>query len=572
MRIRIISGVISALFAVLISGLAYTQILKNNKYSTLSRTNRVRLIPIEGQRGRIFDRNGVLLVANRSCFDVVVIEQELENPARTMGRLGEILDMSPGDISKKIERRYTAPFAPITIKEDVEKEKALILEEEGFRLPGVMVRIVPKRDYKFKDIGSHIFGYLGEIDKGELNRLRDYGYQIRDLIGKDGIEKSYDTYLRGEEGGMQLEVNNRGYFVRSLGKKESSAGKDILITIDIRLQEFIENALEYKIGACIAMNPKTGEVLALVSKPNFDPSIFISRDNDYGRANILKDARRPMLNRAVSGQYPPGSVFKPVIAIAGLERRKFTPHTLFNCAGKYILGGSIFECWDDKGHGDLDVRGGLKHSCNVFFYQAGRATGVDDISGYAARFGYGAPAGIDLPEETPGLVPNRMWKRLARKEQWFEGDTLNFSIGQGYLLVSPLQVLRMTAAIANGGVLVQPYIVKRIDNVEIATARFRDTGVSKKTLEVIRSGLKSVVEDENGTGRRARAEGLSVAGKTGTAQNPKGPSHAWFTGFSPAEDPRIALVVFIEHGGKGGLEAAECAGKIFSEARRIGLL
>jgi len=572
MRIKVISVILSAFFAILIISLAYTQILKNKKYTDLSKNNRVRLIPQEGQRGRILDRNGVLLVGNRPCFNVVVIPQELQNSVKTLSRLADILGIAPKEVFKKVEKNYTAPFAPILIKEDAEKQKAMVVEEENLNLPGIMVRVAPKREYKFNEVGSHIFGYLGEIDRDQLDRLKDYGYQIKDLIGKSGLDKNYDTYLRGDEGGMQLEVNNRGYFVRALGKKEAAIGKDLFLTIDIRLQQFIENLLAGKNGACVAINPDTGEILALVSKPDFDPSVFIGRENDEKRAAFLNDANHPMLNRAISGLYPPGSVFKPVIATAGLEKKRITAQSTFFCGGKYMLGSAVFACWNEDGHGYQDVTTGLKNSCNVFFYQLGRAVGADDIYNFALKFGYGAPAGIDLPEESAGLVPNKMWKRLIRKEAWFEGDTLNFSIGQGYLLVTPLQVLRMMAAISNGGILVQPYIVKKIDTVEASGGKSRDLGISKKTLDIVKVGLRRVVEDETGTGKRARVEGLSVSGKTGTAQNPNGLSHAWFAGYAPTDKPKIALVVFIEHGGKGGLEAAESAGKIFAEAKRIGLL
>jgi penicillin-binding protein 2 len=572
MRIKVISGVLSALFAVLILSLAYTQILKNKKYTDLSKNNRVRLIPQEGQRGRIFDTNGILLVSNRPCFDVVVIPQELQDSVKTLSRTADILGMAPKEVFKKVEKNYTAPFAPILIKEDVDKKKAMVVEEENLSLPGIMIRVTPKREYRFNEAGSHVLGYLGEIDRAELDRLKDYGYQIKDMIGKSGLEDYYDTYLRGEEGGMQLEVNNRGYFVKSLGAKEAAIGRDLTLTIDIRLQQFIENLLAGKNCACVAMAPSTGEVLALVSKPGFDPAVFISRENGGKRTALLNDANRPMLNRAISGLYPPGSVFKPVIAAAGLEKKRITAQSTFFCGGKYMLGSASFACWDEDGHGYQDVTMGLKNSCNVFFYQLGRAVGADDIYNFALKFGYGAPAGIDLHEEASGLVPNKMWKRLSRKEAWFEGDTLNFSIGQGYLLVTPLQVLRMIAAISNGGILVQPYIVKKIDKVEVSAGKSRDLGISKKTLDIIRAGLKRVVEDETGTGRRARVEGISVSGKTGTAQNPNGLSHAWFAGYAPTDKPKIAIVVFIEHGGKGGLEAAESAGKILTEAKRIGLL
>lgn len=570
MRARFISAAISVLFCILIAGLWYTQVIKYKKYLVLSRTNRVRLLSIESQRGKILDRNGVLLVDNSLCFDVAVIPQELENSADTLQRLGGLLGIAPQDVWKTVEKNYIAPFAPIIIKEDIQKPKAIALEESV--LPGIIVKVRPKREYRFNEVGSHVFGYLGEIGRGELERLKGYGYQIKDLVGKAGIEKSYDIYLRGEQGGMQLEVNNKGYLIKPLGKKEAQRGKDIYLAIDIRLQAFIENLFAEKLGACVVMNPYTGEVLALVSKPDFNPNFFVARERQLEVAAFLNQPDRPMLNRAVSGLYPPGSVFKPVVAVAALEEKKVDPTTTFSCSGKYNLGGSVFRCWDEDGHGVQDINQGLKNSCNALFYQVGRIVGVDDIALFATKFGFGAPTGIDVTEEAAGLVPNRLWKKLSRKEAWFEGDTVNFAIGQGYLLVTPIQVVRMMSAIANGGRLVQPYIVKRIEGVEITAGRSQNVGVSKSTLDEVRAGLEMVVNDETGTGRRARAPGLRIAGKTGTAQNPKGASHAWFSGFSPVDGPKIALVVFVENGGKGGLDAAEFSGKIFQEAANLGLL
>lgn len=573
MRTKAIFSVISALFFILACALFYTQIIKHQKYLTLSQNNRIRLVPVEGQRGSFYDRNGVLLVGNRPSFDIAVIPQELYNSSETIGRLSAMLGISPDEAMAAMRKNYAAPFAPVVIKEDLDKQKAIQIDEQSALLPGVIVKVTPRREYKFKEAGSHIFGYLGEINRGELERLKGYGYQMRDIVGKAGLEKNYDNYLRGEDGGSQLEVNNRGFFVRRLGRKEPAPGKDLQLTIDIKLQSFIEEIFGDKIGACVVMQPLTGEILALVSMPDFDPNIFLgSKEERALIPSLVNSGKSVMMNRAISSAYPPGSVFKPVVAAAALERKRILPEDTFICTGKYQLGAAVFGCWDDEGHGSEDVTEGLKDSCNSFFYQAGRLVGVDDLFNFARRFGYGEPTGIDLPQEAAGLVPNRAWKKLIRKEEWFEGDTVNYSIGQGYVLATPIQVARMTAAIANGGYLVEPYVVKRIGGLEIATARSHNTGMSKRTLDVIKTGLRKVVEDEGGTGRHARVEGLSIAGKTGTAQNPNGISHAWFTGYSPIDDPKIAIVVFIEHGGKGGLDAAGFGSRIFSKARELGLL
>ncbi|MDD5450035.1 MAG: penicillin-binding protein 2 [Candidatus Omnitrophica bacterium] len=569
--IKVISALLSFLFAVLVISLAYTQIVKNKKYVKLSMTNRIRLLPVEGTRGRIFDRNGALLVSSRTSFDAVVIPQELKMSVNTLSRLAQILGLAPEEVFKKVEKNYKAPFVPVAVREDVGKEKALVIEEESTVLPGVIIRVTPRREYKYGEAGSHILGYLGEIGEGELDRLRDYGYQLRDRIGKAGLEKNYDNYLRGEGGGMQLEVDNRGNFIKLLGKKDARYGRDLMLTIDMRLQEFIEAAMAGKTGACVVMEPYTGEVFALASKPDFDPGIFIDKEKSRERADLLSDPGRPMLNRAIAGLYPAGSVFKPVVAAAALEKKRIMPQGTLFCGGSYVLGGNSFDCWDEDGHGAQTVVEGIKNSCNVFFYQLGRMTGADDIYNYAARFGYGSPTGIDLREEAAGLLPSKAWKRSAKKEAWFEGDTLNFSIGQGNLLVTPIQVVRMTAALSNGGILIQPHLVKKIGDIEVSKGKSRDTGVSSRTLDIIKEGMRMVVEAPGGTGQRARVEGLRIAGKTGTAQS-AGVSHAWFTGYSPIDNPRLAIVVFLEHGGKGGIDAAELAAKVFAEAKRIGLL
>lgn len=572
MRIKVISVVFSLLFGLLIIYAGYTQILRNKKYSNLSYVNRVRLMPIESQRGRIFDRNGVLVVGNRPSYNVFVIPQELENSARTLSRVGEFFDISPKEMFAMVEREYRAPFIPVLIKEDIGKRKAIQLQEETVSLPGVMVEASPQREYYFQDTACHILGHVGAIDERELKRLKGYGYQIKDRIGKSGLEKSYDSYLRGEHGGMQLEVNNKGYLIKSLGKKTALSGKSLFLTIDIELQRFAERFFSDRDGACIIMDPRNGEILALVSSPGFDPNIFVNKSGQGVIKKLLRRKDYPMLNRAISCLYPPGSVFKPVVAIAALEKHRIRVNDRFVCKGEYLLGGNTFRCWDEDGHGSQDVHEGLKNSCNCFFYQAGRLVGVDDIATFATKFGYGMPTGIDLPGEATGLVPNRLWKRIKKRQTWFEGDTVNFAIGQGYLLVTPMQVARMIAAIANGGNLVEPYIVKRIEGVEIAAVRSRYAGISKETLAVIKDGLRKVVEDEWGTGARASVKGLRIAGKTGTAENPIGVSHAWFSGFSPIDQPLLTVTVFIEHGGKGGAGASELAGTIFNEAHKRGLL
>ena len=569
MRDRVLMLGVSMLFVLLMIGLFYNQIIRFSYYSRLSKNNSIRIIPIDGPRGNIFDRNGTLLVTNRMSFDLAVVYQELKDRSALARLLSDVLGMSGKDIAQSLEKSGDRPYAPVTIAEDIDKDKAIILEEASCDISGIVIETKSKRNYIHGYVGSQVFGYLSEISEEELEDLKDYGYRAKDLVGRDGVEKYYDKYLTGVDGGTQIEVDSRGRQTRVLGVKEPSSGKDLYLTLDIGLQSACDKFLGAHNGAIIVMNPKTGEVLALASHPAFDPNIFVKPNTSAMRVDLLRDKTgRPLFNRAISGLYPPGSVFKVVTASAGLETRRITPGTYFSCGGSYKLGNATFDCWKEGGHGSQNIREALMNSCNVYFYQAGRATGVDALEAFTKLFGLGRPTGIDLPGELKGVVPGRAWKRFYKKDNWYEGETLNYAIGQGYLLVTPIQILEMMAIVANKGELVRPYIVKRIDTSYITNAKQKNIGLRDSTLREVREGLFKVVNGENGTGSRAKVEGALVAGKTGTAENPQGRTHAWFAGFAPYNDPNICLVVFLEHGGKGGLQPAEIARGIFEEAKR----
>ncbi|MFA6321779.1 MAG: penicillin-binding protein 2, partial [Candidatus Omnitrophota bacterium] len=407
----------------------------------------------------------------------------------------------------------------------------------------------------------------------ELEDLKDYGYRMGDLVGRAGLEKQYETYLKGTDGGTQIEVDSRGRETRVIGIKEPHPGRDLYLTIDIALQAACDKLLGDRKGAICVTNPVTGEVLALASHPAFDPNVFVVPDASDERVALLKDRiGRPLSNRAISGLYAPGSVFKMVTASAAMETKKVTANTSFVCTGSYHIGKAKFDCWKAEGHGPQNAVQGFMNSCDVYFYSAGRLAGVDAMEHYAKLYGFGQATGIDLPDEVKGIAPGRSWKKRARHSNWFEGDTINYSIGQGYLLTTPIQVAVMTGVVAANGSLARPYIVKRIGDVAIHAGKPKNIGVSQRTIDVIREGLYDVVNNPDGTGKRAKAEGVIAAGKTGTAENPQGRTHAWFTGFAPYSNPKICLVVFLEHGGKGGLMPSEIARGIFEEARRKGYL
>ena len=571
MRERILSIAIYILFALLLMAFFYAQIIRYPYYSMLSKNNSIRVIPISGPRGNIYDRNGVALVSNKLCFDVALIYHEISDENKLMKTLEDVLGFSRQDMMNALNKAKLKPYAPVTIVEDIDKEKAFVLEEASVDVDGLKIETRSRRNYIYGNVGCHIFGYLSEVTEDELEELGDYGYHSKDLIGRSGLEKYYDYYLTGADGGTQIEVDNRGRQTRVIGLKEPSAGKDLQLTIDIALQSACDKLLGERRGAIVVMNPMTGEVLALSSHPTFDPNIFVKSGTSMDRLKLLRDKLgRPLSDKAISGFYPPGSVFKIVTSSAALETKSITEFTYFTCTGSYMLGNAKFDCWKEGGHGAQNVTDGLMNSCNVFFYNTGRKTGVDNLETYAKLYGFGKPTGIDLPDEVKGLVPGRAWKRSRGKSIWYEGETLNYAIGQGYLLVTPIQILNMMAAVANGGEIVRPYIVKRIDSTFVSSSKEGRLGVSEKTLNKVREGLYKVVNAEGGTGKRAKVEGLIVAGKTGTAQNPQGVTHAWFSGFAPFDGPKICLVVFVEHGGKGGLEGSEIAKGIFEVAKNRG--
>ncbi|MFH1753384.1 MAG: penicillin-binding protein 2 [Candidatus Omnitrophota bacterium] len=571
MRIKILGVLIYIPFFLLAVGLFYLQIINGANYERLATRNRIRLVPIESPRGRIFDRNGVLLVNNRISFDVSIITQELKNKDEVLEKLAMRLNQPKESLEEALKKNFITPFQPVKIAFDIGKIKAITIEEERLDLPGVIIETSPYRHYIYKETGSHIFGYLGLINSRELEKLKSYGYTTNDYVGRSGVEKYYDSYLKGTDGGMQIEVDNRGHQVGILGIREPIKGKDLYLSIDIRLQEFIENVFKGARGVACVMDPRSGEILSLVSTPAFDPNIFLAEGSSRRISSLFASEDYPLLNRAIQCGYPPGSVFKIVTSSAGLEKNISPERTLY-CSGLYFLGGNIFRCWKEKGHGALAVRDALKHSCNVFFYQLGRMVGAEEIANYAVKYGFSHPTGIDLPGEYSGLVPNRMWKLLNKRESWYEGETLNYAIGQGYLLVTPMQIVRMVSSVANGGYLVRPFLVKKIEDVDISQTKRSSVNISKETLDIVKEGLVKVVNDPDGTGRRAYVEGAKVAGKTGTAQTSQPKTHAWFSGFAPADEAKVVLVVFLEYGGKGGLGASQTAREIFVELQNLGYM
>jgi len=572
MKITFLKRTVLLFVCMLIACLFYLQIVQGEYYLKMSQKNRIRVIPLRAPRGNIYDRHMELLAGNRLAFDCAVIPQEFDDSIEVLNKVALMLDMPGGSLKSKIEENALAPFAPTTLKRDLDKELAISISERSLDFPGLLIQTYPVRYYPHGSSSSHITGYIGLINEEELSILKRYGYMIKDYVGRTGLELFYDDYLKGESGGMQVEVDSRGRELEVMGIREPSKGMDITTTLDIRLQEYIDSLLGSHKGAAIVMLSQSGDILAMSSKPDYDPNAFLSPAK-FGEVKKLLTGRDcPLINRAISASYPPGSVFKIVTATAALELGRITEDELLDCGGYYVVGNRRFHCWKKSGHGLQTIREGIKNSCNVFFWQTGLKAGVDAISDFGARYGLGRKSSVDLPYETEGVLPGRGWKRRTKGESWYPGDTMNLSIGQGYLLLTPMQVTCMYNALATEGKVFTPHIARSIGGVDVFPQQTDMLKISARTFRAIKDGTKRAVQDAGGTSSKADAEGLDIAGKTGTAETGTDRTHAWFAGYSPADDPLVTVTVFLEYGGKGGGLPCEIASKIFIKLEELGYL
>ncbi|MFA5096064.1 MAG: penicillin-binding protein 2 [Candidatus Omnitrophota bacterium] len=549
MRIKVFRILLAGLFIFLALFLFHLQALNGRKYAQLSDSNRVRIIPQQGSRGSILDRNGEVIVGNHLSYNVSIIPRQVRNSDETLRKLSGYLGMPFEKLKVSYFRGKGPSFLPVTVARDIDKRKAILIEEAKASLPGAIIEQVPERFYPNNKLACHLLGYLSEIDHWRLTKLKDYGYKTKDVVGYSGIEERYDYYLRQEEGGLQVEIDYRGNITRILGLRSPKNGKDVQLTIDLNIQKVIEECLGERRGAVVVLDPYSGEVLGMASAPGFDPGSFLSKA--ASRDKVFTDPKAPLLNRAISATYPLGSVFKVVIASGALEADKIEASSTYHCSGSVMIGRREYNC--AHVHGDQNVKQALAHSCNVFFYKAGILLGPEKIYEWANKFGLGKPTQIDLPSENSGYVPNPFWRRLNKlKGSWFDGDTANLAIGQGELLVSPIQAAVLMAAIANSGVLVKPYLISSVDGKDISRYQRKTSTVAihESTMRLIRKGLKGAVEDSGGTANVIASTGVAAAGKTGTAQTQAGkPAHAWFAGFFPYEDPKYTICVFLEYGG-----------------------
>jgi penicillin-binding protein 2 len=555
MREKLVHILIILAFVFLSFGLLNSQLIHWKTYKELSDQNCVRLFPQTGSRGRILDAKGNTIVSSLIAYDVVVLPQDFRQLDRTLSGLSNIVGISFPELKDRFRKNFVSSSIPVTLVKNISFDKAVALEEDKLDLGGIIIQPSTVRAYPFGRLASHVIGYLGEIDRWRLTKLADYGYKTKDIVGFGGVEEKYDYYLRQEDGGLSVEVDHRGKFVRVLGFKPPRSGKDLQLTIDLGMQKIAEECIRDKKGAVIIMDADTGEIKAMTSFPDFDPSVFVKRSTDI-ISGLFDDRDSPMMNRAITGLYPAGSVFKVVVASSALETGKIKPPSTFLCTGAIIVGGREFDCLHT--HGEQNLFQAIAHSCNVFFYKTGLLAGPQLLHDYAIKLGLGRPTSVELPYESSGHVPNPLWKKLYKFQNWYKGDTANFAIGQGELLVTPLQLCRMMAVFANGGKLVTPYLIKAIDGKDVSQHHRRISEVHFKdsTINNIRNGLRGAVSDDSGTARILSDLKVSVAGKTGTAQASGGQPHGWFVGFFPFEKPRYVITVFLERAGSG---YASCA-------------
>lgn len=542
------------LFALLVA-LFIVQIHEGDYYRRLGDRNRMRLIPLEAPRGRVLDRHGKLLATNRPSYDLIISPEDTND--RALSALSEITGIDVEIIRKRLKAPREYPFSPSVIQEDIGQKMAFQIEERLAELAGVSVQVSGRRYYPYKDVGAHLIGYIGKLNRSEYLKFKSdksrYGYNS--YIGRRGFEKLFDYDLRGVRGGRQIEVNAAGRLVQVLSEKDPEPGKDIHLTIDLELQKKIAEILGDKPGSVAILDMANDELLAMVSNPSFDPNAFVTPGQDQLRLEFLRSKNAPMFDRTVSGAYPPGSVFKVVTALAGLETGKITANTHVDSPSSYRLtpNGRAFKCWYKPGHGSINVETALERSANVFFYKLGRKLGPDRIASYARKFGFGEKVDIPVLNQSAGLVPDSEWKKERYGEKWYEGESLSYAIGQGYLLVSPIQMLRMVASVANGGKLVHPSLIKDASNKQ----KEINLGFKKQNIQTVQRGMQKVVESNYGTGQLARVDFGEMAAKTGTAQAPPKESHAWMAGYFPYKKPEIAFVAFLEHGGSGGMDASQ---------------
>ena len=584
------------------------QIYRGDSYRRISENNRVRKIDVPAPRGMLYDAWGKIILGNTATSELIVVPQYMKNPEKTLDILARLLHQPREQLESKYRRAKSQPkFMPITMMRNISLHEVSIIESNRLFLPGVEVRTTARREYN-TGASPHMLGHLGELNPVAMEEFnsknKDNPHAVGDLVGKIGLEARLEKYLRGQHGYKLIQVDAFGRASNptqqdwNLPMAPAKPGSNVQLTIDLELQETVSKAFSGKNGAVVVMDPNTGGILAMTSLPSWDPYMYQRGMSQEEFRAMNLDPLHPFMDKTTSGEFAPGSTYKALVALAGLQEGVITPNRSFNCNGSFTLGSQVFGCWKKTGHGTVDLHRALMQSCDVFFYHIGIELGVDRIAKYARDFGLGSKLGLDINTERPGLVPTQEWKMSTHKEVWAAGETPSIAIGQGYNLMTPLQLAGLYSAIATRGKLWKPYIVKRISTPAGVTIDERAPtllrtidSVSLANFERVREGLEAVVMDDEGTGKNARVPGIRVAGKTGSVQvvnlkknkNQSDVSilwkeHALFASFAPVEKPEIVVVIISEHDDKGGggASAAPVAGQILNsyfglKKKRLGL-
>jgi len=590
-RLRVFGIVMTGFFVLFLVRLFQLQVVEGEQHAERSQRNSIRTERIASPRGELVDRDGRLLASTRAAFELEVVPSELRDKERTLTLLGALLGEEPARARQSVlDARGRARFQPVRLSDDLSFEQLARVESHRHALPGVITEVHPLREYPYGSLAAHVIGTIGEIRASQLEERRYTGYRQGESIGQTGVEALFEPQLRGRAGGRNVVVDVAGRTVEVLDEIEPHAGGKIVLGLDVDLQAVAEEGLraaalpgDPAAGVVVALDPRSGDVLALASLPSFDPNDFPGGIEPAIWKSLNADPLKPLQDRAVAGQFPPGSTYKPFVAAIALQEKVRTPKASIFCPGSFAFGNHTFRCWKRGGHGSVDLHRSIVQSCDVYYYRTGLDLGVDKMAEYMHAFGLGVPTGIGLENERSGIIPSTAWKEKRFGKPWYSGETVSISIGQGYVVTTPLQLAVAYGALGTGRVVKPRLAIARVapdgtttpEPVEVV----REVPIDAEHLDVVRKAVRGVVQDGGGTGRRAQVPGLDVGGKTGTSQvvkldKVKGlkhhqipwkyRDHAWFASIAPMDDPQIVVVVLVEHGGGGGANAAPVAQKVLA--------
>jgi penicillin-binding protein 2 len=577
-RIALLSIIMMGAMAIVGIRLYYLQVIKNPELSELADRNRIRIRRVAAPRGLVYDRRHRPLVDTHPSFNAVLVPEDSDNISQTIERLEKLLgEDGVADKLAAAEDAGRPEYEPVTVEERLDWPQVVALETHQLELPGVSLEITPARHYLYGSLAAHLLGYVGEVDKNDLTKA---DYHMGDEIGKFGLERGWEPFLRGEAGGQEIEVDSVGRRLRVLKEIPDRPGQSVVLTLDLDTQMAAEQAMQGKNGALVALDPNNGDILAMVSHPNFDPDVFGAGVKAAEWRKLMADPDHPLQDRVIQGIYPPGSTFKIVDSIAGLEEHTLSPDTSYHCAGGLWYGGRTYHCWRKQGHGTIELHRAIVASCDVYFYEVGEHLGIDRLSHWAHLLGLGEKSGIALDNEKAGVMPSSAWKQRRFHERWYPAETLSVAIGQGYVATTPLQMAQVAAIVANGGVRYKPQFVREIEGLDGNPTRTYPPVIEQRlsidpdALQTVRDAMADVVNSAGGTAHKAKLDNIIVCGKTGTAQvvgdkaahvesgtdEDKIPykyrDNGWFIAFAPKDHPQIAIACIIEHGGHGGSSAA----------------